>query len=108
MAGSDIMIMRHPEAIRLVKAFIDLVSDGGSAGRCGRDCQSLDDVDIDFAALAPGTGSDHRRRKRSPGQEGGRQERRKRRPCQKAAPKKAAAKKAAKKSCRKKAAAGRR
>ena len=31
MAGTDIMIMRHPEAIRLVKAFIDLVSDGGSA-----------------------------------------------------------------------------
>ena len=31
MAGTDIMIMRHPEAIRLVKAFIDLAIDGGSA-----------------------------------------------------------------------------
>jgi CO dehydrogenase/acetyl-CoA synthase delta subunit len=26
MAGSDVLIMRHPEAIRMVKAFIDLVA----------------------------------------------------------------------------------
>ncbi|MCP4693325.1 MAG: acetyl-CoA decarbonylase/synthase complex subunit delta, partial [Desulfobacterales bacterium] len=31
LAGSDILIMRHPEAIKLVKAYIDLVVDGGSA-----------------------------------------------------------------------------
>jgi acetyl-CoA decarbonylase/synthase complex subunit delta len=31
VAGSDILIMRHPEAIRLVKAFIDIAMDGGSA-----------------------------------------------------------------------------
>jgi len=31
LAGSDILIMRHPEAIRMVKSFIDLAIDGGSA-----------------------------------------------------------------------------
>ena len=31
MAGSDILIMRHPEAIRLVTSYIDLLVDGGGA-----------------------------------------------------------------------------
>ena len=53
MAGTDIMIMRHPEAIRMVKAFIDLASDGGSAADVAPVTKALDDVDIDFAALAP-------------------------------------------------------
>jgi acetyl-CoA decarbonylase/synthase complex subunit delta len=53
MAGSDILIMRHPESIRMVKAFIDLVSDGGSANDVAPAKKELDDVDIDYAALAP-------------------------------------------------------
>ena len=53
MAGSDILIMRHPEAIRLVRAFIDLAVDGGSAADVAEITKQLDDVDIDFAALAP-------------------------------------------------------
>jgi len=53
MAGSDILIMRHPESIRMVKAFIDLVSDGGAANDVAPLKKELDDVDIDFAALAP-------------------------------------------------------
>ncbi len=53
MAGSDIMIMRHPEAIRLVKSYIDLLVDGGSAGDVAGITKQLDDVDIDYAALAP-------------------------------------------------------
>ena len=53
MAGSDILIMRHPESIRMVKAFIDLVSDGGAANDVAPLKKQLDDVDIDFAALAP-------------------------------------------------------
>jgi acetyl-CoA decarbonylase/synthase complex subunit delta len=53
MAGSDIMVMRHPEAIRLVKSFIDLAVDGGSAADVAPVVKALDDVDIDFAALAP-------------------------------------------------------
>ncbi len=53
MAGSDILIMRHPEAIKLVRAFIDLAVDGGSAADVAGITKQLDDVDIDFAALAP-------------------------------------------------------
>ncbi len=53
MAGSNILIMRHPESIRLAKAFINLVSDGGSAADVAGITKRLDDVDIDYAALAP-------------------------------------------------------
>ena len=53
MAGSDILIMRHPEAIRMVKSYIDLLVDGGSANDVAPIAKQLDDVDIDFAALAP-------------------------------------------------------
>jgi acetyl-CoA decarbonylase/synthase complex subunit delta len=53
MAGSDILIMRHPEAIRMVKAFIDLAVDGGMALDIASVSKKLDDVDIDYAALAP-------------------------------------------------------
>lgn len=53
VAGSDLLIMRHPEAIRLVRAFIDLVSDGGSAADVAGITKQLDDIDIDLAALAP-------------------------------------------------------
>ena len=53
MAGSDILIMRHPEAVRMVRAFIDLITDGGSAMDVEGIHKNLDDVDIDYAALAP-------------------------------------------------------
>ena len=53
MAGSDILILRHPEAIRMVRAFIDLVADGGSAADITGIEKRLDDVAIDYAALAP-------------------------------------------------------
>ena len=53
MAGSDILIMRHPEAIRLVKAYIDVAMDGGSLAELAPIAKRLDGVDIDLAALAP-------------------------------------------------------
>jgi len=53
MAGSDIMIMRHPEAIKLAKAFVDLICDGGSALDVPPITKQLDDVEIDFTAFAP-------------------------------------------------------
>ncbi|MCD6585395.1 MAG: acetyl-CoA decarbonylase/synthase complex subunit delta [Desulfobacteraceae bacterium] len=53
LAGSNILIMRHPEAIRLVKSFIDLLADGGSAQDVGAIVKQLDDVDIDYAKMAP-------------------------------------------------------
>jgi len=53
MAGSDVLIMRHPESVRMTRAFIDLLTDGGSAKDIASVKKQLDDVDIDFAALAP-------------------------------------------------------
>jgi len=53
MGGSDILIMRHPESVRLVRTFIDLVVDGGATGDVAAVSKALDDVDIDLAGLAP-------------------------------------------------------
>jgi acetyl-CoA decarbonylase/synthase complex subunit delta len=53
MAGSDILIMRHPEAIRMAKAFIDILADGGSAADVAPIKKQLDDVNLNLAALSP-------------------------------------------------------
>ena len=53
MAGSDVLIMRHPESIRLVKSYIDLVYDGGLATDVAGIQKQLDAVDIDLLALSP-------------------------------------------------------
>ena len=52
LAGSSILIMRHPESIKLAKAFIDLIYAGGSAKDVAPITKRMDDVDIDFAAMA--------------------------------------------------------
>ncbi|MFZ0243613.1 MAG: acetyl-CoA decarbonylase/synthase complex subunit delta, partial [Desulfobacterales bacterium] len=52
-AGSNILIMRHPEAIRMVKAYIDLMAGGGSAADVAPIKKSLAEAEIDFASLAP-------------------------------------------------------
>jgi acetyl-CoA decarbonylase/synthase complex subunit delta len=53
MAGSDILIMRHPEAVRMTKAFIDLAIDGGATGDVAGISKNLPAADINLAALAP-------------------------------------------------------
>lgn len=53
LSGSSILIMRHPESIKLAKAFINLIAEGGSAMDVPAIEKRLDDVDIDFAALSP-------------------------------------------------------
>ena len=53
ISGSNILIMRHPESIKMVKAFIDLISVGGSAMSIAPIAKRLDDVNIDFAKLSP-------------------------------------------------------
>ena len=53
MSGSNILIMRHPESIRLTKEFIDGISDGGSVMESQAIAKILGDVEVDFAALAP-------------------------------------------------------
>ncbi len=53
MAGSDVLIMRHPEAVRMVKAFIDLTVDGGEATDVAPISKMLEAATIDYASLAP-------------------------------------------------------
>ena len=53
MAGSDILILRHPETVRMVRAFIDGAVDGGAINDVPGIAKQLDDIDVDFAALAP-------------------------------------------------------
>jgi acetyl-CoA decarbonylase/synthase complex subunit delta len=53
LAGSNVLIMRHPEAVRLTKTFIDLAMNGGSAMDVAGISKQMDDIDIDFASLAP-------------------------------------------------------
>jgi acetyl-CoA decarbonylase/synthase complex subunit delta len=53
LAGSDVLFMRHPEAIRLAKAYIDLLMDGGSAAEVAPIDKRLAAAEVDLAALAP-------------------------------------------------------
>jgi len=53
MAGSDILILRHPETVRMVRAFIDGVKDGASVEDVAGVGKQLDDINIDFASLSP-------------------------------------------------------
>ncbi|MFP4305958.1 MAG: acetyl-CoA decarbonylase/synthase complex subunit delta [Desulfococcaceae bacterium] len=53
LTGSDLLIMRHPESVKLVKAFIDLVADGGNAEKAPAIEKRLPEAKIDYAALAP-------------------------------------------------------
>ena len=53
MSGTSLLIMRHPESIRLVKDFIKVLADGGSAMGTAPIAKKMADVKVDFAALAP-------------------------------------------------------
>jgi acetyl-CoA decarbonylase/synthase complex subunit delta len=53
MSGSNVLIMRHPESIRMVKAYIDLMYEGGMATDVAPIQKQLADVDIDLLALSP-------------------------------------------------------
>jgi acetyl-CoA decarbonylase/synthase complex subunit delta len=53
MSGSDVLIMRHPEAIRLVKSYIDLIYDGGKATAVAPIQKRLDDVQLNLLTLSP-------------------------------------------------------
>lgn len=53
LAGSDILIMRHPEAARLAKSFIALLADGGSASKIESIKKKLGDISVDLKALSP-------------------------------------------------------
>ncbi len=53
MSGSNVLMMRHPESVRMVKAYIDMIADGGMATDVAPINKQLAEVDVDLAALAP-------------------------------------------------------
>jgi acetyl-CoA decarbonylase/synthase, CODH/ACS complex subunit delta len=53
MSGSNILIMRHPEAIRLAKSYIDLIYKGGSAAAVAGISKKLPAAEIDLLSLSP-------------------------------------------------------
>jgi acetyl-CoA decarbonylase/synthase complex subunit delta len=53
MAGSDIVILRHPESVRLVHAYIGLMVNGGMATDVAAITKNIEAKEVDLAALAP-------------------------------------------------------
>lgn len=53
MSGSDILIMRHPEAIRLARSYIDLICKGGAARAVAPIAKQLPAAKIDLLKISP-------------------------------------------------------
>ena len=53
MSGSNVLIMRHPESIRLVRSYIDLISEGGTATDIAPVKKQLAEVTLDLLSLSP-------------------------------------------------------
>jgi acetyl-CoA decarbonylase/synthase complex subunit delta len=53
MGGSDVVILRHPETVRLTRAFIDLMINGGVASDVQEISKRLEAQDADLIALSP-------------------------------------------------------
>jgi acetyl-CoA decarbonylase/synthase complex subunit delta len=53
MAGSDVVILRHPESVRLVRAFIDRMTKGGAAADVKPVAKKLPLKEADLASIAP-------------------------------------------------------
>jgi acetyl-CoA decarbonylase/synthase complex subunit delta len=52
-AGSDVLILRHPETVRMTRAFIQLMFEGGSAQDVAGISKMLSAPEIDYASMAP-------------------------------------------------------
>ena len=53
LSGSDVAILRHPESARLVKAYVDLMAQGGSAEDVAGISKQLDLEEPDLLGLSP-------------------------------------------------------
>jgi len=53
MAGSDIVILRHPESVRIVRSFIDLMTNGGTAEGISAVSKLMAAPEVDLIALSP-------------------------------------------------------
>jgi acetyl-CoA decarbonylase/synthase complex subunit delta len=53
MAGSNVVILRHPETVRLVRSFIELMMNGGTAGDIQEISKLLEAQDVDLVSISP-------------------------------------------------------
>jgi len=53
MAGSNVVILRHPETVRMTRAFIDLMINGGMAGDVQEISRGLEAQEVDLVSLSP-------------------------------------------------------
>jgi acetyl-CoA decarbonylase/synthase complex subunit delta len=53
MGGSDVVILRHPETVRLTRAFIDLMINGGMASDVKEISKNLDTKEADLMSISP-------------------------------------------------------
>ena len=53
MAGSDIAILRHPESVRMVRSYIDLMTNGGSASDIQDISKNMAAEEADLLKLSP-------------------------------------------------------
>jgi acetyl-CoA decarbonylase/synthase complex subunit delta len=53
LSGSDVVILRHPESVRLTRSFIDLVLDGGMATDVQEISKNMELKEVDLAAISP-------------------------------------------------------
>ena len=92
MAGSDVVILRHPETVRMTRSFIDLMINGGSADGVGEVSKRLDAEEADLVSISPEPNLDFGDAKVAPKPEAAKPEKKKAapKPEKKAAPKKEA------------------
>jgi len=53
LAGSDVVILRHPESVRLTRAFIDLMINGGVASDVEEISKDLELEEADLGSISP-------------------------------------------------------
>jgi len=53
LGGSDILILRHPESVRLTRSFIDLMTNGGMASDVNEIAKQLELKEADLVSISP-------------------------------------------------------
>jgi len=53
LAGSDVVILRHPESVRMIRSFIDLICDAGMATELEGIAKRLEVKEADLVAISP-------------------------------------------------------
>lgn len=53
LAGSNAVVLRHPESVRLVKAYINLMLQGGMATELAPISKALPEVKVDLVSISP-------------------------------------------------------